>query len=143
VSISRVFSIDINTIRDVSLLNPVRGELEVEAYGRSALISHLKNRVISFPLLMFIDDFGLYHNMYRALTGIYIMPTDLLIRERKRPTNAHTLTLGPHGASFKDIITTLYTSVKALNDGCLLRINGVDQLVWAPILAFLGDMKQQ
>ena len=71
------------------------------------------------------------------------MPAGLPIEERQRPTNTYTLTLGPHGANFKDVIATLHTNIKALDDGCLLRINGADQLVWAPILAFLGDMKQQ
>ena len=73
---------DIGAIRDVSLLKLVWGELEVEAYSRSLLISHLENGIVSFPLLMFIDDFGLYHNMYRALTGIYVMLAGLPIKER-------------------------------------------------------------
>ncbi|ELR08630.1 hypothetical protein GMDG_08648 [Pseudogymnoascus destructans 20631-21] len=30
--------------------------------------------VQSLPLIMFIDDFGLYRNMYRSITGIYMMP---------------------------------------------------------------------
>ena|SRR5580700_1912261 len=92
VLISRVFSMDTGAIRDVSLLKLVRGELEIEAYSRSLLISHLEKRFVSFPLLMFIDDFGLYRNMYRALIGIYVMLADLLIKERQKPTNAYTLT---------------------------------------------------
>jgi hypothetical protein len=129
VLISRVFSVDTGATRDVSLLKPVRGELEVEAYSRLLLILYLEKGIISFLLIIFIDDFGLYCNMYRALKSIYVMPAGLLIKERQRPTNAYTLTLGLYSASFKDVIAALYTSIKALDTGCMLYINSIDQLV--------------
>jgi hypothetical protein len=138
-----IFNVDHQQIRSISLTSPIRGELEIEAYGREHIISQLSKGVKSFPVLLFIDAFGLYRNMYRSLTAIYVMPASLCISERQKSINAHTLTLGPHGSNLNDVVNSLRTGIEALDRGCILDVNGVKQPVWAPILALLGDMKQQ
>lgn len=122
---------------------PIRGELEIAAFGRDFLVSQLKNGIKLFPMVLFVDGFRLYRNMYRSLTGVYAMPTGLTIRERQKSRKYYTLTLGPHGSDFNDVARSLHTGMKALDTGCVLMVNGVQTLVWAPVMAYLGDMKQQ
>jgi hypothetical protein len=141
--IKRVLNSATKKVRDVSHLAPTRGELELEAYGREHLISQLTKGVVSFPTLVFIDDFGLYRNTYTSVTGIYTMPAGLPITERQKSSNAYTIALGPHGSDLNGVTGALHISLEALERGCTLRINGKDQIVWGPIIAFLGDMKQQ
>ena len=51
--------------------------------------------------------------------------------------------LGPHGLEFNNVAMGIRTGMKNLDVGCILMINGVQTWVWAPIMAYLGDMKQQ
>lgn len=44
-----------------------RGELEADFYGRQCMEDSFTRSHISFPYLLFIDDFGVHRNMYRAL----------------------------------------------------------------------------
>ena len=141
--VRRVFNVTRRVIRPISLMSPIRAELELEAFSREFIIQQLMEGVLSLPLILFIDDFGLYRNMYRSLTGIYIVPAGLSISERQKAVNAHTVTLGPHGSNFNDVIKCLHTSMGSLDRGCILQVNGQNQRVWAPILVYLGDMKQQ
>lgn len=141
-SVRQIFSARTGHTRSIDLLSPIRAELEIESLGRNYLTAQLITNVKSFPLVLFIDGFGLYRNMYRSLTGVYIMSAALTIDERKKSSNAHTVTLGPHGSDLKEVMTCLRTSLGALDRGSILEINEEKQAVWAPILAFLGDTKQ-
>ena len=65
-------------VRPVSQAHPLRGEGELQVFSRQGLINRLDKSqtqlpVISLPLMMFIDGFGLYRNMYRSLIGIYLI----------------------------------------------------------------------
>ena len=53
------------------------------------------------------------------------------------------IALDPHGSEFNDVMNCLHTSLGNMDRGCILEINGQKQVAWAPILAYLGDMKQQ
>ena len=57
--------------------------------------------------------------------------------------NAYTITLGPHGSNFNNVVNAIQTSLKVLDQGCPIVINGKQCIVWALVTAFLGDMKQQ
>ena len=138
-----VFNLSRSMFRPIAQMSALRAELEIEAFGRSYLESMLRENVTSFPLLIFIDDFGLYRNMYRSLTGIYAVSAGLSARDRQKSINAHCITLGPHGSDFNDVFSSIRDSIVAVDRGCLLNINGHNRRVWAPIVAFLGDMKQQ
>ena len=127
----------------LSLCPPTRGELELAQYGRPRLAALADERCISIPVLTFIDAFGLYRNMYRALLGIYAMPAGLNWRERKRQANMLALALGPHAASFEDIIRVLQPGLSCLDEGTKINVNGEEVTLLVFTLAFLGDMKQQ
>ena len=97
----------------------------------------------SFSMVIFADGFGLYRNMYCSLTAVYAMPSGLTGAKWQKSQNCYTLTLGPHGLEFNNVAIGIRTGMKDLDVGCILMINGVQTWVWAPIMAYLGDMKQQ
>lgn len=142
-AVRQVFNAATGCIRPIDLLSPVRGELELEAFGRAYLTEKLVENVRSFPLVIFVDDFGLYRNMYRSVTGVYAMPAGLSIEDRQRSSNAYTVTFGPHGSDFDEVMGCLQTSLGALDWGSVFEMNGRKQSIWAPVLGFIGDMKQQ
>lgn len=141
--IKSIFNVSTQSIRSSNLADPIRGELELKAFGRENLTRILNQGVTSFPLLIFVDDFGLHRNVYHTITGVYAMPAGLSILNRQRSGNALTVALGPHGSEFNNVINCLHTSMGNLDHGCSLMINGQERFTWAPIMAFLGDMNQQ
>lgn len=79
--------------------------------------------------------------MYRSLTGIYLTASALTLQERQQTKNVFPVTLGPHGSCLNNVVKTLKKGFLTLEGGCRLQINGETRMVWAPILAFTGDMK--
>ena len=112
-------------------------------YGYPRIKEVLESRFLSLLFIYFIDDFGLYRYMYRSLTGVYLTASALTLLERQRTKNVFPITLGPHGSSLNDVVKALAEGFQRLEQGCKLRINGEVNMVWAPILAFTGDMKSQ
>ncbi|SMR43431.1 unnamed protein product [Zymoseptoria tritici ST99CH_3D1] len=134
--------------RPVWQRDPIRGELEIMHFGRQYLVDTFSDRkdgrrVQSVPLVMFIDDFGLYRNMYRALTGFYMLFGSLSNKERNRRANCIPLTLGPHGSNMEEMIEAIGGTLSLLDRGAEMTIAGEDRLVCASTLMFIGDMKQQ
>lgn len=58
--IRRLLNIRSKTIRPLSQSSPLRAELEVETFGRQFFVERALSTTISLPLVMFIDDFGVY-----------------------------------------------------------------------------------
>ncbi|RDW84612.1 hypothetical protein BP6252_02202 [Coleophoma cylindrospora] len=130
--------------KSIRYMHPTRGDLEVRHYGRELLERFTQTDVpcMSLPFILFVDDFGVHRNMYRALKGFYITPACLPYHERRKPGNEFTLTLGPHGASMTDIVTNLEPGLVALAHGKTLRINGAEVMVKAFPIVLTGDMPQ-
>lgn len=142
-TVRRVLSWGDMTLRDrnLSLTSPVGGELEIQQVGRDLVTStYYASTSISLPVSIFIDTFGLYRNMYRALLGIYLNQLNLNERTRSRQHNVIPLTLGPSAASFIDVFHTL-PGMRDIDAGTF--IDELDAFVCAPILFFIGDMPQQ
>ena len=99
--------------------------------------------VKSFPIILFIDDFGVHRNMYRALKAFYCIPAALPYDERRKIANVFTLTLGPPGADVQDIVTCLRKALKELGHGVFLTLNGRKTLVRAYVVVMIGDLPQQ
>src|SRR5205814_2752294 len=98
--------------------------------------------VLSCPVVVFIDGFGLYRNSHRSLVGVYISPAALTLSERESQAYMFPLTLGPHGSNFNDVVLSL----KILGDldrGIKTTIDGRDVILCVPIVCYTGDMPQQ
>lgn len=143
------------TVTPLCLNHPIRGELEIQAFGRTHLEtldrtwscrnrSTGPRRTLSIPLLTFIDGFGLYRNAYRTLMGFYFIFAGLSFHERARRANVLPFTLGPHGSNFSDVLMAI-RCLAALERGIEVQLPGIPGTVIlvAYTLAFIGDMPQQ
>jgi hypothetical protein len=84
--------------RSIRLRHPLRGELELMAFGRDHIINcFLLNPlpVVTLPLVFFTDGFGTYRNSYRSLLAVYTGIANLPEQERRRLHNLKLLTVGP------------------------------------------------
>ncbi|KAL9635849.1 MAG: hypothetical protein Q9204_002463 [Flavoplaca sp. TL-2023a] len=131
-------------IDPLQLSPPPRGELELAHYGRPHLERYAVQKTLSIPLIVFIDAFGVYRNMYRSLMGIYATVAALNWRERKRRSNVFPLTLGPYASEFSDVLQTLQPNLSQLHEGnVVMDIDGEETILLAYTLASTGDMPQQ
>ncbi|KAL8960366.1 MAG: hypothetical protein Q9193_002916 [Seirophora villosa] len=129
--IRRVLNVGSGTCRLVRQLHPVSGELEIEEFGRDHLQQAFcsNTTVYSVPFSLFIDDFGIHRNSYRALKAFYWIPSALPYNERRKLANVFTLTLGPHGASIDDVVEAFYRDFRALDrGGYSLEVGGEESL---------------
>lgn len=145
VRVHMVLNITSQQTRSPLKLHSLRGELEVLEYGRQHLESlhAARQRVRSIPLLMFIDDFGIFRNMYRALKAFYMTPAGLPYSQRRKVANNYTLTLGPHGADMAEAVLSFQKAFNDLIMGKWVDIDGEAVVLNVNVLAFTGDMPQQ
>lgn len=99
--------------------------------------------IMSFPMVIFINDFELYKNMYKSMTGIYTMPVELIIEDCQRSNNAYTIILGFYGSNFDKVISYFQTSLGTFDCDSVIEINRCKQFIQAFVLVFIGDIKQQ
>lgn len=149
VFVARVLNILMLTVRPLRKLAPMRGELEVSYFGREylealvtpqALVSQSSSLFLSLLYLLFIDNFGVHRNIYRALKAFYLIPAYLDYEERRKLANVFTLILGPYGAKIENVIGAIKESIKDLDAGMEMEINGDTVKVSAHAITFLGDM---
>ena len=141
--IRKVLNVHSLSTRPLYQLHQTRGELEVAYFGRQHLEKLCAEPHTSFPYLLFIDDFGVHRNMYRALKAFYLIPANLDYSERRKIANVFTLTLGPHGAKFSDVVEAFVRPIQQLDHGLQVDINGKTESVCAFAMTLLGDMPQQ
>lgn len=53
----------------------------------------MTNTLISFPYMLFIDDFGEHRNMYHALKVFYLIPACLSYGEQRKSANVFAVRL--------------------------------------------------
>jgi hypothetical protein len=76
--------------------------LELDYYSREVLEDFVTTDYISrlLLLILFINDFSIYRNMYRVLKGFYVTLIYLDFNKQRKPLNKFTLTLSPYSVSF-------------------------------------------
>jgi hypothetical protein len=73
--------------------------------------------VRSLPIILFIDDFGVHRNMYRAIKAFYWIPANLPYAERRKIANVFTYCLGPQRANVEDIVHNLRPGMAQMLEG--------------------------
>jgi hypothetical protein len=148
--VRRILNITDRKVRSFRLSHPVRAELELETYSRETLEAEFcdPSKVLCLPHIMFIDGFGVYRNMYKSLTGVYLIPSNLPLKERSRLVNIFPITLGPHGSNLDDVLACLEPAMKALEKGLPMMLNvgngcNKELRVCSLALGFIGDTPQQ
>ncbi len=76
-----------------------------------SIFDNTKYIVILIVLTNFLDVFGLYRNIYRALIGVYFILAGLSIVERNRTINVISLTLSPYSSNIDDVVNTIRPSL--------------------------------
>ncbi len=161
-NIKYVFNMNIKNIKFVDQLCFLRDELKILTFDKIFLFSQLLQDIESCFFVLFVNVFDLYRNMYKSLIEMYVMFAVLFHKKRQKSTNNFVLTLESHEADFKNIIIFihtnmkifdddwrikimifLHTNIKILDDDCQFKIKRIDKLIWAFVIVFLSDMKQQ
>ncbi|KAI0996592.1 hypothetical protein K3495_g11590 [Podosphaera aphanis] len=95
VKISWIYSKE-EGVRTVLESDPIRGELEVQQFGRECLATLVGQNTISSPIFVFADDFGLNPKRHHSITGVSFMSAGLRFEEREKGPSSYSLVLGPH-----------------------------------------------
>jgi hypothetical protein len=129
--------------RPARLTTHLRGKKEIKTFGRQYLATHFANtNVLSLPMFLLIDAFGIFKNMYRAIDSFYTIPQYSQRQYRNMRSNLIPLTLGQFGSDIADTILGLF-HLCGLDSGMNLYINNQEQFVCAFVGAILGDMPSQ
>ena len=93
--------------------SPIRTELEIKVFGRKVFEEKWDKvysgmDVLSCPIFIFIDGFGIYRNIRRLVMGMYQSPASLsFANSRTRNTNIFLIVLGPYISNFDDVVKRL------------------------------------
>jgi hypothetical protein len=129
----------------IRFTNPTRADIELSHYGRPHLeaFEHTGDTPsLSLPLMLYIDDFGIYRTTHQAIKAFYLTPAAMSYKERRRLSNMFTLTLGPDGASFDDMMDNISEGMLSMHRGFYADINGTETYIRAFTICVAGDMPQ-
>ena len=70
------------------------------------------NIYISFSYFLFINDFEIYRNMYRALKTFYFISIYLFYEKRRKIVNVFILILNLYDINLKTIVKTFNKIIK-------------------------------
>ena len=121
----------------------IYGDLKVDYYSRESIkVFTPTDELLSISLLfiLFIDDFGIYRNIYRALKGFYIILAILGYNERRKPSNEFMLTLRPYSILIDNIIRNLELRLSTLGKGTKLIISSTSTLVKAFLIVLTSNI---
>ena len=140
--IYRIINTHSRTFRPIQLSDFFRKKLELKYFRRSHF-EGLQNKICIFiPLIIFIDAFKAYRNIYRSLISIYNTPVNLFLTKRSRKKNTLTFILGPHGSSFENVVEALKPGLAVLNEGVFIQIKNRQVFICAFTIAYIGNMLQ-
>lgn len=132
-------------IRFISQSYFIRVKLKLKKFIRQHFINHFdksKYFVVLWFLLIFIDEFDFYRNMYRSLIDVYFIIAAFFFRERIRRLNVFALILKSHENIFSDV-TEILNALSSLNVDEILFVNQKSIFVCAFIFCYFDDMSQQ
>ena len=81
-------------------------------YFECKYIAKIFDNYISFSYFLFIDDFGIYRNMYRVLKAFYFILFYFSYEKRRKIVNVFILTLNSHDVNLKTIMKTFNKIIK-------------------------------
>ncbi|KAI1980049.1 hypothetical protein LOZ53_006691 [Ophidiomyces ophidiicola] len=101
-------------------------------------------QIISLPFQLFIDGFELYQNMYKSLTGFYLISAELCAAEQRRQNNVYIIAFDSHVINFSDMINVLGLGFQALKEDFHVHVISEEMVqVVVLCLMFLENMPQQ
>ncbi len=82
-----------------------------------------KSQNVIFLLVIFIDEFELYKNVYHSMSDIYAMSIALCELKKQKSKNAFILILNSHEATLKNVLDCFQIDLKNIDRDCFLIIN--------------------
>ena len=141
--IRKVLNFKDNKVRSFCQMHQTRKKLKIKHFDKEQLAKAFNRFHISFLYLLFIDDFKIHRNMYRALKAFYFIFACLFYFERRKMINVFILTLKSYETQLKDVVEVFRKSLKKLNIELKMNINDQDHIVCAFVMTFLKNMSQQ
>jgi hypothetical protein len=90
-------------------------------------------------LIMFINAFSLYCNMYKSLIKVYFTLVSQTFQIHMHCANVFILTFGLHRASIDKVLLFILDLLK-LDRGMVLTVNSEEKVILAFLLFFAKDM---
>ena len=141
--IRRILNVHSLTQRSLRKLHQIRDELEINCYDRNYLKMFCTRSHVFFSYILFIDDFDVHRNMYRALKAFYMISVCLSYEKRRIIANVFILTLESHEVKMNDVIEGFFKFIQKLNRGVNLKINEHFEFVCVFAMILINDMSQQ
>ena len=84
-------------------------------FFRNYLIFQLNNNVIFLLLIIFVDKFEVYRNMYRFFTNVYVVSAKFSFFEKQKNFNSYIITFESHESKFNNIMNCFRINIKITN----------------------------
>ena len=142
--IRNIFNFTSKQLRSIRQLHSTREELKIVYFERQHFEIFFSISHTSFFYLLFIDDFGVHRNMYRALKAFYLISTCLIYEDRRKVINVFTLILSFHEAKILNVVKVFFRLIRQLDRELEnMKIDEEKTSVCAFIMSLIGDMSQQ
>ena len=140
--IRRILNVHSLIQRSLRKFNQIRDEFEVNCYDRNYLKMFCTRSHVSFSYILFIDDFDVHKNMYRALKAFYMIFVCLSYEKKRIITNVFILILKSHEIKMNDVVENFFKFIQKLNRKVNLKINEHFEFVCVFAMIFINDMSQ-
>lgn len=98
----------------------------------------------SMSLIIFINDFDLFRNVYRFLMSIYVILASMTLTKRNRKANVFFITLKSHESKLSNVINAINLFFAQLNREIFTQIEDDETiLLCVYILTFINNLSQQ
>ena len=138
--VKRIFDYKTFIIRFMFRSHFIRKELEIMYYDRKYVENYFSRSHLSFFYLLFIDDFDVHRNMYRALKTFYLIFVNLSYEKKRKIVNVFIFILDSHDATTIDVVKFFFRTIRKLNKNCSLEINEKFSEICVFILNLIENM---
>lgn len=96
--------------------------------------------MLTILLVIFLDAFSLFRNIYRSLLGFYFLNSAFTLKERNRRINLILFTIGLYSSNSSDVIATIALLLVPLNTSIKIVLNRVETVVYTILFFFISDI---
>ena len=117
--------------------------MKIDYFDREYVEDFFSFFYILLLYFLFIDNFDIYRNIYRALKVFYFISTNLSYKKRRKLVNIFTLILKLYSVIFKYIVEIFFKSIKKLNRDFSFEINDEIEKIYIYTITLIDDISQQ
>ena len=118
-------------------------KLEIDHFEREHIIKIFTSSfILSLSLILFVDNFDVYRNMYCTLKVFYWILINLSYEEWCKVINVFTLSLRSHEADIREIVEVFVKNINKLNVRYEIKINENTVTVIIFFMILIKDISQ-